>query len=54
MRVVAIVLTQVERNYLLQLLQRELEQHDEPLAADLLQMLENAVHPGLLSSLERE
>jgi hypothetical protein len=53
-RVVAIVLNAEERSYLLRLLQHELREHDEPLVADLLKMLEDAVDPYLVASLERE
>jgi hypothetical protein len=54
MRLVAVVFTREEQNYLLELLRAELEERDEPLVADLLQMLENPIDSGLVSSLERE
>jgi hypothetical protein len=53
-RLVAIALNSAERSYLLRLLQHELEEHDEPLIADLLKMLEDAVPPGFVASLSRE
>jgi hypothetical protein len=54
LRAVAVALNPAERNYLIRLLQRELEEHDEPLIADLLQMLEDAVPTGFVGSLSRD
>jgi hypothetical protein len=53
-KAVAVALTPAEQRYLLELLQREAEKQDEPIAWDILQMLENAVEPGLVASLTRE
>jgi hypothetical protein len=52
--VVAIPLTSAEQSYLIRLLQRELAEHEEPLVADLLRIVENAVAPGLVAGLSRE
>lgn len=54
MKAVAVALSSAEQNYLVRLLQRELAEHEEPLAADLLKMLESALEPGLVGSLGRE
>jgi len=51
---VVVALSSAEQNYLVRLLQRELAEHEEPLAPDLLKMLESALEPGLVGSLGRE
>ena len=52
-RVVVIALTRDEQAYLIRLLEHELEEDDEPLVADLLKMVEDAVRPGFVASLVR-
>ena len=46
-RVVVIALTRDEQAYLIRLLEHELEEHDKPLVADLLKMVEDAVQARL-------
>jgi hypothetical protein len=53
-KAVAVARTTSEQRYLLELLQRELDERAESLVADLLQMLENSVEPGLVRSLKLE
>jgi hypothetical protein len=51
--IVAVALTPAKREYLLRILRDRAEIDDEPQAADVLAMLENALHPAIVSGLDK-